>query len=103
MFQSFEFSVLREDAMTNLEAGSAAAPAVMQSVGVTATGLSSSLVSAQNAAVQTIPLPPSRIAELPPELNQLLAATLGNRSRLDFDIEPSCFVVSLSRPGNISD
>ena len=89
--------------MTNPEAGSAAAPAVTQLFGVPATGLSPSLVSAQNAAVQTIPLPPGRIDELPAELNQFLAATLGNRSRLDFDTEPACFVVSLSRRGNTTD
>lgn len=89
--------------MTKPETGSAAAPAATQSVGVPATGFSPSLVSAQNAAVQTIPLPPGRVDELPAELNQLLAATLGNRSRLDFDIEPASFVVSLSRPGSTTD
>ena len=89
--------------MTKPEIGSAAAPAATQSVGVPATGFSPSLVSAQNAAVQTIPLPAGRVDELPAELNQLLAATLGNRSRLDFDIEPASFVVSLSRPGSTTD
>ena len=89
--------------MTKPETGNAAAPAATQSVGVAATGISPSLVSAQNAAVQTIPLPPSRIDELPAELSQFLVATLDNRSRLDFDIEPARFVVSLSRPGKTTD
>ena len=89
--------------MTKPDIRSAAAPAATQSVGVAPTGFSPSLVSAQNAAVQTIPLPLGRIDELPAELNQFLAATLGNRSRLDFDIEPARFVVSLSHPGKATD
>ena len=89
--------------MTKPETGTVPSPAATQSIGVPATGFSPSLVSAQNAAVQTIPLPPGRIDELPAELNQFLAATLGNRSRLDFDIEPACFVVSLSRSGKTTD
>ena len=89
--------------MTKPDVRGAAAPAAPQSVGVAATGFSPSLVAEQNAAVQTIPLPLGRIDELPAELNQFLAATIGNRSRLDFDIEPARFVVSLSRPGKTTD
>ena len=61
------------------------------------TGYSSLLVSVQNAALQTIPLPERRIEELPTELNQFFAAALANRARLDFDTEPASFIVSLAR------
>lgn len=61
------------------------------------TGHSSLLTATQNAALQSLPLPASRIEELPIELNQLFAAALANRARLDFDAEPACFVVSLAR------
>lgn len=61
------------------------------------TGHSSLLTATQNAALHSLPLPASRIEELPIELNQLFAAALANRARLDFDSEPACFVVSLTR------
>ena len=60
------------------------------------TGYSAMLVSEHNACLQTISLAAPRVQELPVELNQFFAAALANRSRLNFDIEPASFVVSLS-------
>ena len=60
-------------------------------------GHSSQLISSQNAALQSLSIPAHRIEELPVELNQLFAAALANRARLDFDTEPTSFVVSLAR------
>lgn len=48
-------------------------------------------VTAVNDAIQGIPLPDVRVRELPVELNQLLAAAVANRLRLDFDADPSEF------------
>ena len=61
------------------------------------TGHSSLLLATQNAALQSLPLSAGRIAELPIELNQLFAAALANRARLDFDTEPASFVAALAR------
>lgn len=53
--------------------------------------ISPATVRAVNEAVQTIPLPEVRVQELPVELNQLLAAAVANRARLDFDVDPGDF------------
>ena len=73
------------------------APSANAQDGSSPTGYSSLLVAAQNAALQTIPLPVLRIEELPTELNQFFAAALANRARLDFDTEPASFIVALAR------
>jgi hypothetical protein len=52
-------------------------------------------VRAINEAVQGIPLPDVRVEEVPVELNQLHAAAVTNRARLDFDVEPSSFRLAL--------
>jgi hypothetical protein len=44
-----------------------------------------------NHAIQNILLLDLRIHELPVELNQLHAAAVANRARLDFDADPSDF------------
>ena len=48
-------------------------------------------VTTVNEAFQEIPLPDVRVQELPVELNQFRAASVGNRARLDFDGDPSDF------------
>jgi hypothetical protein len=48
-------------------------------------------VTALNDAIQEIPLSDVRVQELPVELNQLLAASVTNRERIDFDADPSDF------------
>ena len=73
------------------------APGGNTQAGSSPTGYSSLLVAAQNAALQTIPLPARRLEELPTELNQFFAAALANRARLDFDTEPADFIVALAR------
>ena len=79
--------------------GNSAASGATNASGSEPTGYSPMLVAAQNANLQTIPLPSNRVEELPTELNQLFAAVLANRSRLDFDVEPASFLVSLFRAG----
>lgn len=49
-----------------------------------------------NEAMQGIPLPEIRVEELPVELNQLHAAILKNRPRVDFDVDPNDFRRALS-------
>ena len=48
-------------------------------------------VTVVNGAIQNIPLPDVRVQELPVELNQLHAAAVANRARLDFDADPVDF------------
>lgn len=60
-------------------------------------GYSAHVVSAMNDGLQTIPLPPKRLDDLPVELNQFHDAAVKNRQRLDFDIEPSHFAATLDR------
>ena len=48
-------------------------------------------VAEVNQAIQKIALPEMRVQELPVELNQLLAAAVANRARLDFDLDPADF------------
>lgn len=73
------------------------APGGNKQDGISPTGSSALFVAAQNAALQTIPLPARRIEELPTELNQFFSAALANRVRLDFDTEPADFIVALAR------
>ena len=48
-------------------------------------------IVAANDSVHELPLPDVRVQELPVELNQLRAAAVANRARLDFDADPSDF------------
>jgi hypothetical protein len=54
-------------------------------------------VTESNEAIQGIPLPPARVEELPVELNQLAAAALASRARVDFDVDPTDFRRALAR------
>ena len=53
-------------------------------------------VKVVNEAIQGIPLPEARAEELPVELNQLHAAAIINRARLDFDLDPADFPRALT-------